>query len=171
MNIDRLVRISFFALVFFSFFFFTDCSKKTSPYKNITAEKKPERVISTEGMSVRILYYENMHRRSIGKIPVQINSFESTIALQHCKNMAEGRTPFGHIGLELRMNAIERQLGSVSATAENVAYGQMTAKEVVESWMRSSLHKKNIEGNFILTGIGWAKDSHGMIYYTQIFTR
>jgi uncharacterized protein YkwD len=171
MNIGRLGGIYFLLHLFFSFFFFTGCSKKTSPSKNIAAEKRPDRFISTEGMEVKILYYENMYRRSVGKTPVQLNSFESSVALQHCKNMAEGRTPFGHKGLELRKNAIERKLGSVSVTAENVAYGQLTASEVVDGWMHSSLHRKNIEGNFILTGIGWAKDSHGMIYYTQIFTR
>jgi uncharacterized protein YkwD len=54
---------------------------------------------------------------------------------------------------------------------ENVASGQMTAKEAVEGWLQSPGHKRNIEGNFTLTGIGWAKDKRGMIYFTQIFTK
>ena len=160
----------------FRYFSFTSCANKTVPGKNaasgkklILLIKKPQ--VSTLNMETNILYYINLHRQSIGLPPLQINDFESSVAAQHSKNMAAGRTPFGHRGLQLRMNAIERKLGSVTVTAENVAYGQMTAMEVVDGWLHSYGHRRNIEGNFTLTGIGWAKDSKGLIYYTQIFTR
>jgi uncharacterized protein YkwD len=47
----------------------------------------------------------------------------------------------------------------------------MSAKEVVEGWLNSPGHKRNIEGDFTLTGIGVAKNNKGIIYYTQIFTK
>jgi uncharacterized protein YkwD len=52
-----------------------------------------------------------------------------------------------------------------------VASGQMTAREVVNGWLKSPGHKKNIEGNFVLTGIGYARSKKGDIYFTQIFSR
>ncbi len=151
-------------------FLLEDCSKKSVPEKP-PEPKKPVVMVSTADMDVDILKYVNQHRKSLGLGPVQLNSVESEVALQHSKNMAAGRTPFGHKGLDLRLNTISRQIGTVNAIAENVANGQMTAKEVVTSWLQSAPHRKNIEGDFFLTGIGWAKDAHGSIYYTQIFTR
>jgi len=47
----------------------------------------------------------------------------------------------------------------------------MTAREVVDGWLHSPGHKRNIEGDFIFTGIGHARDKKGDIYFTQIFSR
>jgi uncharacterized protein YkwD len=62
-------------------------------------------------------------------------------------------------------------MGPITVVAENVASGQMSAREVVDGWLNSPGHRRNIEGNFKLTGIGLARGSRGMIYFTQIFTR
>ena len=168
---NRLNSITFVILLFLAAAMTSACSKKSTPVSRPIPVSKPLRGISTADMEFSILYYVNIHRRSKGLIPIQLNSVEASVAQQHSRNMAEGRTAFGHGGLSLRLHTIERQLGPVNAIAENVAYGEMTAKEVVDSWLRSSVHRKNIEGSFILTGIGWAKNNHGMIYYTEIFTR
>ena len=122
-------------------------------------------------MEEDILHYVNLDRKSHGLKPLSLNTTESELALQHSKNMAIGKTPFGHQGLESRANAIRKKLGPLVATGENVAMGQQTAKEVVEDWLSSPGHKRNIEGDFVLTGIGCAQDKKGMIYFTQIFTR
>jgi len=190
MNILRPGNCVFFFYCLIALSCFAGCAKKELPQEHVQsspgnaahstyavstsmppATAFHRNSVSMTNMEVNILYYVNLHRRAMGKHPLQINSFESSVAAQHSRNMASGRTPFGHKGLELRMNTIERQIGPLSATAENVAYGQLTAKEVVDSWLQSPGHRRNIEGSFTLTGIGWAKDSKGMIYYTQIFTR
>jgi uncharacterized protein YkwD len=113
----------------------------------------------------------NLHLDSMGLKPLQMNAVESAIALKHSRNMASGKTPFGHQGMEQRIKAIEKQLGPVTAAAENVAYGQMTAREVVDEWLHSPGHRKNIEGDYTFCGIGLARDPQGMPYYTQIFTK
>ena len=51
------------------------------------------------------------------------------------------------------------------------APGPMGAREVVDGWLHSPGHRRNIEGDFRLTGIGLAEGSNGMIYFTQIFVR
>jgi len=53
--------------------------------------------------------------------------------------------------------------------AENVALGQTTAQEAVDSWLSSEGHKQNIEGSYNLTGVGVAQGSDGDLYFTQIF--
>jgi len=45
----------------------------------------------------------------------------------------------------------------------------MTAKQVVEEWLESSMHRQNIVGPYNVTGIGIAADRKGALYFTQIF--
>jgi len=122
-------------------------------------------------MENSILYYVNLHRRRIGLAPLRMNGVESSVAAQHSRNIASGRTPFGHQGLDNRFDYISNRVPSVTNIGENVAYGQMSAKEVVDAWLSSSGHRRNIEGNFTMTGIGLARGRKGGLYYTQIFTR
>ena len=126
---------------------------------------------SPSSMSSDILRYVNEHRRKIGLKPLQGNSFISSVALDHSRDMLAGRTPFGHDGFRGRIDRIRKHNGPVRVAAENVASGPMSAREVVDGWLHSPGHRRNIEGDFVLTGIGLAKRKDGMIYFTQIFTR
>jgi uncharacterized protein YkwD len=47
----------------------------------------------------------------------------------------------------------------------------MSAREVVDGWLHSPGHRRNIEGDFKLTGIGLAFGHNGNIFFTQIFTK
>ena len=85
--------------------------------------------------------------------------------------MATGKTPLGHDGFNSRIQRISSQLGKVNRSAENVAYGSRTAKDVVNGWLSSPGHRQNIEGDFNLTGIGVARNSRGEFYFTQLFIR
>jgi len=85
--------------------------------------------------------------------------------------MLSGKTPFGHEGFHERINRLRKRLGPIHVAAENVASGPMSAREVVDGWLHSPGHRRNIEGNFKLTGIGLARREDGMVYFTQIFTR
>ncbi len=125
--------------------------------------------VSLAGMEKNILRYVNDYRRQIGKPELKMIDVASAEADKHSENMAARRTGFGHDGFENRVARIGKQIGGVSAAAENVAYGELTAKEVVNGWLHSPGHKKNIEGNYTLTGIGVARDRSGTIFYTQIF--
>lgn len=122
-------------------------------------------------MSADILRYVNEHRRSMGLKPLQANSFISSVALGHSRDMLTGKTPFGHEGFNQRIDIIRKRLGPLHVAAENVAEGPMSAREVVDGWLHSPGHRRNIEGDFRLTGIGVAKAGNGNIYFTQIFTK
>jgi len=122
-------------------------------------------------MSSEILRLVNQHRRSIGRPPLQANSFISSVALGHSRDMLSGRTPFGHDGFHERIDRIRKRLGPVHIAAENVASGPMSAREVVDGWLHSPGHRRNIEGDFRLTGIGLAFGGNGNIFFTQIFAK
>jgi uncharacterized protein YkwD len=122
-------------------------------------------------LSAAILRYVNEYRHSKGLPSLQPNSFISSVALGHSRDMQSGKTPFGHDGFRTRIDRLRKQLGSIHVAAENVASGPMGAREVVDGWLHSPGHRRNIEGDFRLTGIGIAGSSNGMIYFTQIFIR
>jgi uncharacterized protein YkwD len=121
-------------------------------------------------METDILRYVNEDRKLHNLPMLEINEMESSLALKHSTNMAQGKTKFGHDDFEKRAKTIQKELGSTEV-GENVAEGQMSAREVVDGWLNSPGHKKNIEGNFKLTGIGYAISKKGNIYFTEIFSR
>jgi uncharacterized protein YkwD len=124
----------------------------------------------TDTMEIQILQFVNEDRKQHGLAILQINSMESSLAARHSHDMASGKVKFGHDGFNARARTIQKSLGSMEV-GENVASGPMTAREVVDGWLKSPGHKKNIEGDFTLTGIGYARDKKGDIYFTQIFSK
>ena len=138
-----------------------------SPAKTTQASKN----VLTGKLNEDILYYVNDYRRSRGLSQLQMLDAASVQAYNHSKSMANGSTTFGHNGFEQRVANLTKTEGHISASAENVAYGELSAKEVVKGWLNSPGHKKNIEGNYALTGIGTYKNRDGVIYFTQIFLR
>lgn len=151
----------------------SSCHKKIVPSKsstnNSTYNQPPQ--VDVTNMEGDILMYVNKHRRAIGLKDLTMLDAASAEAAKHSANMAARRVAFGHTGFEARVSAISRSLGTVSAAAENVADGKLTAQQVVQGWLHSPGHKKNIEGNYTLTGIGVATDAGGVIYFTQIFIK
>ena len=163
----------FYTLFLFALIFILpSCHRKLVPTSSSPARSNSNS--NDEGSSITnmqdgILFYVNKHRTAIGLPELKMLNIASVEAAKHSANMAARRTPFGHTGFESRVAAISKSIGTVSAAAENVADGQLTAKEVVDGWLASAGHKKNIEGNYTLTGIGLAKDAGGNIFFTQIF--
>lgn len=168
-----LCTLSFVAIVIF----FSSCHRKTVPESSVPAASTPGKPINNNtqvdvsNMENDILFYVNKYRRSKGLTELQMLSVASSEAAKHSANMAARRVAFGHTGFESRVSAISRSLGSASAAAENVADGKLTAQQVVDGWLHSAGHKKNIEGKYTLTGIGVARDAGGVIFFTQIFVR
>jgi uncharacterized protein YkwD len=134
---------------------------------NASAQKRQ----SCEGMENEVLHYINEHREHIGLRPLVMNEAISEAAAKHSHDMATGRVPFGHEGFDARMAKLRRQIKPVYGWAENVAMGDETAKEVVETWLHSPGHRQNIEGDYNLTGIGIVRSKDGDLYFTQIFMR
>jgi uncharacterized protein YkwD len=120
-------------------------------------------------MADDILRLINDYRKKKGLRPLAMSTVMNAEALKHSENMAARRTSFSHNGFQGRIKRISSSLNGVSNAAENVAMGSTSAKQVVEEWLSSPMHRRNIEGPYSLTGIGVAADKRGVLYYTQIF--
>jgi uncharacterized protein YkwD len=148
------------------------CSQGATTSSSVVSSRAKRDVISLDGMENGILQQVNAYRRKIGKPALQMMDAASTQAEIHSRNMAQQKTAFGHDGFESRISNIRKQSSAtINSAAENVAFGELTAQKVVDGWLHSPGHKKNIEGDYNFTGIGVARDKNGRIYYTQIFLR
>lgn len=122
-------------------------------------------------MQKMILYYVNAYRAKYHRPPLKMNSVISVEAAQHSREMANRAVSFGHTGFYGRLNRLYKRVGQCKSGAENVAYYRVDAKRLVEEWVASPGHRRNIMGNYNMTGIGIAHGKEGWAYYTQIFLR
>ncbi len=100
----------------------------------------------------------NAERRSAGRQPLTVDSRLDAAAQRHADDML-ARSYFAHRdpdGKTVRERA--RDAGfDWSAIGENIAEGQQSVKEVVDSWMRSAGHRENIlDRRYTRTGVGLA---------------
>ncbi len=121
----------------------------------------------------RIHHLVNQYRISKNLSPLTTNEIITQQARIHSRAMAKKKATFGHDGFGKRVKRISRFLPYRMA-AENVAYTKGypdSARQAVLSWLQNGKHRKNIRGNYKLTGIGVAKDPEGAYYFTQLFWR
>ncbi len=123
-----------------------------------------------DNMEADILYYTNKFRASKGLKPLAMNEVLAGEAQAHSRNMARKKTPFGHKGFDKRTQRARQALGWGSAFAENVAYGHLDAEAVVDLWINSPGHRKNLLGKYQYIGIGIAGAKDGSLYFTQLFS-
>lgn len=120
-----------------------------------------------------VLRLVNTHRKSLDLLPLEYNSHISFVAREHSIEMAQDRIPFGHYRFKQRLHRISRVVG-FSVAGENVAFNQGVddpALDALQGWLDSPGHRRNIEGEYNLTGIGVHQDENGVLFYTQIFAR
>ena len=113
----------------------------------------------------------NAYRVVHGLSPLKLNSLISEEAENHSRDMANKIVPFGHAGFYARTRTLAKLFPHSHSAAENAAYADIDTEEVVKQWIKSPGHRKNIEGNYNLTGIGIARDKNGRVYVTQLFLR
>lgn len=118
-----------------------------------------------------VLRLVNAHRHSLNKQALQYDAVLYRQAFIHARNMAEGKTAFGHDGFEHRVRMVARSR-TIKGMAENVAYFEegtpRLAKEAVASWLESPGHRENIEGDFTHTAVAVYR-LHGYVYFVQLF--
>jgi len=119
------------------------------------------------GITNEIFVLVNQHRKSIG-LPLLVRSaVADNLAIEHTKYMVF-KNNASHDNFKKRANNL-RTNENANGISENVAYGLPTAKSVVYTWIKSTGHRANIEGDYTKTGIAAIKNSNNKYYYTQIF--
>ena len=115
----------------------------------------------------------NDFRRAQGRQPLRLNPIISAQARQHSAQTARTGSALSHKGFDDRLKKIGDKL-SYRAGAENVAASigyENPARTAVVGWKTSPGHRKNMLGDFTLTGIGIAQSEQGGYFITQIFLK
>lgn len=120
-------------------------------------------------MQQMILHYVNVYRAKHHLPPLKLSAAASQEAAYHSQAMANKTTPFGHAHFNDRIKRLYKKFEHCRGGAENVAYYRANAKRLVDGWIASPGHRRNIEGHYNLTGIGIAHGKPGWAYFTQIF--
>lgn len=111
----------------------------------------------------------NKERKEADLPPLKVNEKLVQAAREHSANMAK-HDELSHMlddkGPAERLTAVGY---AFSSWAENVAEGQNTPAEVINTWMKSEMHKANILSKNAEIGVGVAKSADGKKYWTQVF--
>jgi uncharacterized protein YkwD len=148
-------------------------STKTSTEKKVVVTPSTPVVEANlaPGLERQILDLVNDYRKTKKLSPLQNNAAIEYQARRHSMDMGTHRIPFGHQGLSFRIKYIQEKVPGATIVGENVAYGNLSAKAVVSGWIKSTEHRKNMEGNFKYTGIGVTRNMQNQLYFTQIFAK
>ena len=111
----------------------------------------------------------NEYRASIGLVILKIDNYISHKSEEHNTYMINNKMA-SHNGFVTRTNDIINTLDA-KMVGENVAYNFSTSKAVVNSWLNSPTHKKNIVGDYTHFGISIRQNPEGKNYYTNIFAK
>ena len=120
---------------------------------------------------VEVLNLVNKERKANGLKPLTLNKELSNVANIKSRDMIE-KGYFDHTSPTYGspFDMMKKFNISYNTAGENIAMGQKTPSEVMNSWMNSSGHRANIlNSTYTELGVGIQKDSSGTIYWTQMF--
>lgn len=130
-------------------------------------------ITSKEGFERRVIELCNYERAKYGLAPLQEDSQLASVAKIKSQDMASNNY-FSHTSPTYGDPFVMMDNLGVQYTyaGENLAIGQTTPEEVVQSWMNSSGHRENIlSEDFTNIGVGIAQNERGQLLWTQEFKR
>lgn len=151
---------------------------KTTNLFEVTVAEPPENAVVEKGKEVEfkiapleqaILDLTNEERKKEGLPPLKVNEKLFQIARSHSQNMAK-QEKLDHVldGKDPTHRA--KEVGYGPFVAENCAWGQRTAAEVVRTWMNSPGHRANLLNKTATeVGIGYSVNQRSGAYYTMVF--
>lgn len=149
------------------------CFSPVSP--DDVADDPPQSVAAPPEIATAVVDLTNTERSRASLEALRSNARLMEAAQLHAEQMARiGR--LGHVLTDGTHPRPEDRLAAAGyrwqAYAENVAFGQRTAAEVVNGWMQSSGHRANmLNPSYTEMGAGYARDSTGRPYWVQVFGR
>ncbi|KAA9030613.1 CAP domain-containing protein [Niallia endozanthoxylica] len=133
-----------------------------------TEQQTPQTTSALSEYEQKVVDLTNQERAKNGLAPLQVDTELSKVAREKSLDMAN-KGYFSHTsptyGSPFDMM---KQFGiSYRAAGENIAMGQRSPEEVVQAWMNSEGHRKNIlSANFTHIGVGHSQQGN---YWTQMF--
>jgi uncharacterized protein YkwD len=126
-----------------------------------------------EDLEQEVYRLVNQHRTEEGFPGLKWSEEVARECRVHSRSMASAKIQLSHDGLDERMRRIKKKIDFLRG-AENVAFNERVkdpAREAIETWLKSSGHRANIEGEYDMTGVGIAKNKEGRYYFTQVFIK
>ncbi|MDP5275962.1 CAP domain-containing protein [Chengkuizengella axinellae] len=143
----------------------TEAPEETTTTENETTNEEASDLADFEQQVVDLT---NAERAKYGLAPLEVDLELSEVAEAKSADM-QSRGYFDHnsptYGSPFDMMT---SFGiSYTSAAENIAYGQQTPEEVVNAWMNSEGHRKNIlSSSYTHIGVGYVEEGD---YWTQMF--
>ncbi|TCN24856.1 CAP domain-containing protein [Mesobacillus foraminis] len=116
----------------------------------------------------KVIDLTNQERAKNGLKPLTLDTELSKVAREKSKDM-QAKGYFSHTSPTYGspFDMMKKFGISYKAAGENIAMGQKTPEEVVQAWMNSEGHRKNIlNANFTHIGVGHVAEGN---YWTQMF--
>ena len=143
-------------------------TKNTNTSKTTSSAKA-----SNSNYERKVVQLVNIEREKNGLKALSFDSSISNVARTKSRDMADNNyfahnsPTYGSAG-----NMLEKSGISLTLWGENIASGQYTPEDVVRGWMNSTGHRANIlSPNFTKIGVGYATNSNGTPYWTQMFAK
>ncbi|WP_327250913.1 CAP domain-containing protein [Streptomyces sp. NBC_01244] len=146
----------------------TEAQQPVEPPAEPTGAPEPSDSAAPSGAVAEVLALVNKERAAVGCPVLTVNEKLTKAAQDHSEDMA-AHSNMSHTGSDGSDpgQRITRAGYQWRTYAENVAYGYPTAAQVMEGWMNSPGHKRNIlDCNVKEIGIGLAQPGQ---YWTQDF--
>lgn len=152
-----------------------DGSTGESTNDSATGDSDPEesRGESESSQAVEILNLVNQERKKAGVPALTLSEKLTSIANTKAKDMADNNY-FSHTSPTYGspFDMLKKFGVSYSYAGENIAAGQRSAQEVMNSWMNSSGHKANIlNKNYTQLGVGYTTGGQYGTEWVQLFIR
>lgn len=130
----------------------------------------PQDAVSDQSFVQQVVNLVNEERAKAGLSPLTVSSHVTAAASVRSREIEQSfshtRPDGSSFSTALTQNGV-----SFKGSGENIAYGQKTPQEVMNSWMNSAGHRANIlNKNYTTIGVGYYQNSAGVGYWTQLFT-
>lgn len=129
----------------------------------------PDRPDQGASVAEHLFRLHNQHRLSLGLPALSFDDRLAKAAQRHADTMSA----FQHMSHSAGGTTFQRRVRDagylMSKGGENIAAGQRTAEQAVNSWMDSSGHRRNILAPWRHVGFGVSQGDDGRLYWCAVF--
>lgn len=144
-------------------------SKPESPLPPSSEPETPDTDPDALSYAEQVVKLVNQERAKAGLAPLTLSQPVALAAQVRAKEITQS---FSHTRPDGRSfsTALTEQKVSYRSSGENIAWGQKTPEQVMQGWMNSEGHRKNImNAKFTSIGVGYYRNASGVNYWTQLF--
>ncbi|MGK7909965.1 MAG: CAP domain-containing protein [Synechococcus sp.] len=129
-------------------------------------------ILTTDRFDLEVLRLVNIERAKLGRSALTLSQKLDAAADLHSEDMATNGY-FSHTGQDnsnVGTRIFRAGYTRYRTWGENIAVGYRSAASVVQGWMNSEGHRRNIlNGSFTHMGLGTVANDFGRLYWTQVF--